>query len=114
MERNHEAKRVQRASSRAIAASCLGRRPHAKQQIFERVVLDEVELDVFIALAFAGCGIGLAEQIQFRAAVGLGGLRGGRVRDCGQIPGLIGVCGECLVCRGLVGLLSTGCGGLDK
>ena len=90
-----------------------GRRPHAKQQIFERVVLDEVELDVFIPLAFAGSGIGLAEQIQFRAAVGLR-LSGGRVRDFGQLPGLIGVCGDCLVCRGFFGLLSAGCGDLDQ
>ena len=55
-------------------------------QIFERVVLDEVELDVFILLAFAGSGIGWAEQIQLGAAVGLSGLSGGRVHDLFRCP----------------------------
>src|SRR5262245_57255637 len=38
-------------------------------EIFERVVVDEVELDVFVSTAFAGGGIGGAKQVE------LGGFR---------------------------------------
>jgi hypothetical protein len=86
--------------------------PHAKQQIFERVVLDEVELDVFIPLAFAGYGIGLAEQIQLAAALGLSGLSGGRLRGVIRDRRLIGPGSWGAVCGGFFRLLSAGYGEL--
>ena len=63
-------------------------------QLLQRVVVDEIELDVLVAAAFARVGVGLPEQVQFDAAgrfrLGLGGLNG----FGGLGRRLIGLCAE--------------------
>ena len=57
-------------------------------EFFEGVVIDQIELDVFIAPGFAGGGVGLAEEIELCTGGG-GGL-------CG---GLLFGWGACALCR---------------
>ena len=42
-------------------------------QLFQRIVIDEIELNVFIAPALTALGVGLAQQVEFRALVQVGG-----------------------------------------
>ena len=51
--------------------------PSRALRSFERVVVDQIELNVFVAAALAGLHVGLAEEIQLGAllAMGAGGPR---------------------------------------
>ena len=42
-------------------------------QLFEDIVVDQVDLNVFVAATLAGRGVGLAEQIEFRSSAGIDG-----------------------------------------
>lgn len=59
-------------------------------QLLERIVVDEVELNVFVAPAFSGLGVGAAEQIQAGMRVTLVG---------GGLGSLGGLAGLSLLCR---------------
>ena len=41
-------------------------------EFLEGIVVDEIELDVLVAPALAGCRIGCAQQVEFGAPVGCG------------------------------------------
>ena len=42
-------------------------------QLFEDIVVDQVDLNIFVAATLAGRGVGLAEQIEFRSSAGIDG-----------------------------------------
>ena len=44
----------------------------AEVEFFERVVIDEIELNVLVAAALSGGGVGFAEEVELDAAVGIG------------------------------------------
>ena len=59
-------------------------------QFFEDIVVDQIDLHIFIAATLAGSGIGLAEQIEFRSSSGIysSDLLAGRGR-CGAWSGAV-------------------------